>query len=438
MGIPIVIWKEEIFVFNKVLIKGVIKMNKFKLLAVFTIIFFLVSTHVHAKWWIFGQSQDEITISYLYINNISYDEGGDEITLYRQYLDEGNIVIRGKASVKQGSIGSVQISTDGKESWQKAELSRDGAFVYKYKPETGKKYELYVKALNTSGKANDFEETRKFVTVSEQDMRAAVIEALNKLTEAYMAENPAAFMELVSDDFAGDFTILDRAIRKDFSLFDNIDLRFTLTSMASGAKGGVVVTITYNRFLFGTKSGQSYRDRGMTEFAFVPEGSGLKVKAMKYPLIFGLSDAGNVATGVIQGSSDEPTITVDGQGNVEVKPFFQAVDQLNGEDDIGGAGIPAPTNFRVVGGTKHHYVQFAFDTVLTMDALADYEFVIEEAYNANGPWEEVARRPGDAYSQIQLTTDAIAQEAVILYYRVRLEKEGKASEPSNVAIWDNI
>jgi hypothetical protein len=126
----------------------------------------------------------------------------------------------------------------------------------------------------------------------------------------------------------------------------------------------------------------------MTEFAFVPEGSGLKVKAMKYPLIFGLSDAGNVATGVIQGSSDEPTITVDGQGNVEVKPFFQAVDQLNGEDDIGGAGIPAPTNFRVVGGTKHHYVQFAFDTVLTMVPLG-YEFVIEEAYKANGPWEEV-------------------------------------------------
>jgi hypothetical protein len=269
-------------------------------------------------------------------------------------------------------------------------------------------------------------------------MKAAVIEALNKLTAAYMAENPAAFMELVSEDFAGDFTILDRAIRKDFTLFDNIDLRFTLTGMATGAKGSVVVTITYNRFLFGTKSGQSYRDRGMTEFSFVPEGAGLKVKAMKYPLIFGLSDAGNVATGIIQGSSDEMTITVDGNGNIAVKAFFQAVAQLNGGDDAEAAGIPTPTNFRVVGGMKHHYVQFAFDTILTMDDLADYEFVIEEAYNSNGPWEEVERRPADTYTHIQLTTDAIAQEAVILYYRVRLEKDGEVSEPSNVAIWDNI
>jgi hypothetical protein len=74
MGIPIVIWKEEIFVFNKVLIKGVIKMKKFKLLAVFTIIFFLVSTHVHAKWWIFGQSLDEIK-SLPFINIFSFDKG---------------------------------------------------------------------------------------------------------------------------------------------------------------------------------------------------------------------------------------------------------------------------------------------------------------------------------------------------------------------------
>jgi hypothetical protein len=398
-------------------------MKKINVLALFTIIFFLISTHVQAKWWIFGQSQDEISIPYLYINNISYDEGGEEITLYKQYLDEGNIVIKGKGSLKQGSIGSVQISTDGKESWQKAELSKDGAFMYRFKPETGKKYELYVKVLNTSGKANNFEETRKFITVSDQDMKAAVIEALNKLTEAYMAENPAAFMENVSNDFAGDFTILDRAIRKDFTLFDNIDLRFTLTGMASGAKGGIVVTITYNRFLLGTKSGQSYRDRGMTEFVFVPEENGLKVKAMKYPLIFGLSDAGNVATGVIQGSPDEMTITVDGQGTVTLKPFFQAVNQLNGDEDDGDqSGIPTPTNLRVVDGRKHHFVALEFDTPLSMDDLMDYELIVEEAYNPNGPWEEVERKPGDTYAQI--TTDAIAQEAVVLYYRVRLDKGG--------------
>jgi hypothetical protein len=414
-------------------------MKKFNMLAVLVLMLFLVSTHAQAKWWIFGQSQDEISIPYLYINNISYDEGGDEITLYKQYLDEGNIVIKGKGSLKQGSIGSVQISTDGKESWQKAELSKDGAFVYKFKPETGKKYELYVKVLNTSGKANDFEETKKFVTVSEQDMRAAVIEALNKLTEAYMAENPAAFMELVSEDFAGDFTILDRAIRKDFTNFDNIDLRFTLTSMATGAKGGVVVIITYNRFLFGAKSGQSYRDRGMTEFSFSLEEGGLKLKSMKFPLIFGLSDAGNVATGVIQGP-DDMVIVIDGTGNITLKPLSQALNQLDGEGDGGGgggnqSGIPAPTNLRVVGGMKHHFIELEFDSVLSMDDLIDYETIIEEAYSPNGPWTEALRKPGDTYAQF--TTDAIAQEATILYYRARLDKAGEVSAPSNVVAWDN-
>lgn len=415
-------------------------MKKINVLAIFTIILFLISTHAQAKWWIFGQSQDEISMPYLYINNISYDEGGDEITLYRQFLDEGNIVIRGKASMKKGGIGSVQISTDGQESWQKAELSKDGAFMYKFRPESEKKYELYVKVLNTSGKSNDFKETKKFVTVSDQDMRAAVIEALNRLTEAYMGENPTAFMDNVSNDFAGDSTILDRAIRKDFTIFDNIDLRFTLTSMATGAKGGVVVTITYNRFLLGTKSGQSYRDRGMTEFAFALEGGGLKLKSMKFPLIFGLSDAANVATGVIHGASDEMTITVDGQGNLGLIPFSQALNQLNGEgegDGGGGnqSGIPTPTNLRVVGGMKHHFIELEFDSVLTMDDLLDYETIIEEAYSANGPWTEALRKPGDTYAQF--TTDAMAQEATILYYRARLVKDGDISAPTNVVAWDN-
>jgi hypothetical protein len=262
-----------------------------------------------------------------------------------------------------------------------------------------------------------------------------VIEALNRLTDAYMSENPTTFMANVSDDFAGDFTILDRAIRKDFTNFDNIDLRFTLNSMATGAKGGVVVIITYNRFLFGTKSGQSYRDRGMTEFAFALEGSGLKLKSMKFPLIFGLSDAANVATGVIQGP-DDMVITVDGLGNITLRPLSQALNQLDGDDDGGNqSGIPTPTNLRVVGGAKHHFIELEFDTVLTMDDLIDYETIIEEAYSPNGPWTEALRKPGDTYAQF--TTDAIAQEATILYYRARLDKNGQVSAPSNVVPWDN-
>ena len=53
----------------------------------------------------------------------------------------------------------------------------------------------------------------------------------------------------------------------------------------------------------------------------------------------------------------------------------------------------------------------------------------------NGPWTEVDLRPGDNF--IRITTDAIAQQAAILYYRVRLTRDGKTGAPSNVVTWDN-
>lgn len=412
-------------------------MKKFSLFTTLTLVIFLISTQAYAKWWIFGQSQDEIAIPYLYINNISFDEGGEEITLYKQYLEEGNVVIKGKASLKKGNIGSVQISTNAKETWQKAELAKDGAFVFKFKPEAEKTYEIFIKILTTSGKSNDVDDTRKVLTVSSQDMRAAVSEVLDKLTEAYISENPTGFMQYISDDFDGDFTILDRAIRKDFSLFDNIDIRFVLNSIASGTKGRIYVTVTFNRFLTGARDGQSYSDRGMTEFSFVSEGKGLKVKSMKNPIIFGLSDAANVGTGTSLNGLDDDVITVDPRGQISIKPFSDAINDDDDDDDQGGDqnGIPTPTNLRVVGGMKHHFIELEFDSVLTMDDLIAYETIIEEAFSPSGPWTEALRKPGDTYAQF--TTDAIAQEAAILYYRARLSRDGAVSAPTNVIAWDN-
>ncbi len=72
-------------------------------------------------------------------------------------------------------------------------------------------------------------------------------------------------------------------------------------------------------------TGKLLSDKGITEFVFKLGDGGLKVYSMKFPLIFGLSDASNVATGVLQSPSNEPTIVVDDSGNVAKEPFDQAV-----------------------------------------------------------------------------------------------------------------
>lgn len=53
-------------------------MNMLKLLAI-TLLCLTFTNTAEAKWWIFGQSENEISTRYLYLNGISYDELGDKI-----------------------------------------------------------------------------------------------------------------------------------------------------------------------------------------------------------------------------------------------------------------------------------------------------------------------------------------------------------------------
>ena len=52
---------------------------------------------------------------------------------------------------------------------------------------------------------------------------------------------------------------------------------------------------------------------------------------MRNPLIFGLSDAANVATRTVASPSNEPIIIVDDRGNVDKKPFNEAMKIIAGE-----------------------------------------------------------------------------------------------------------
>ncbi len=269
----------------------------------------------HAKWWIFGQSKEEVEFGYLYLNNVSYEELGPTATLYRETLPGGEVVLRGKARAGRNQVGNVRVSLDGKATWQKAVFKPTGEFEFRFRPETGQRYDLAVEVMDTTGKTNDVERSRKSLTVSPQRVSEQARQVLDALIAAYRAEDAAAFMRWVSPDFAGDSANLDRAIRKDFTAFDRIDLRYTLNNVAMDPKGRLFVAITFNRAVTSSRSGRTLTDAGATEFVLTPGEAGGRVFSMKHPLIFGLSDAENVATGQVAGGNDAERIVVDGQGN---------------------------------------------------------------------------------------------------------------------------
>jgi hypothetical protein len=86
--------------------------------------------------------------------------------------------------------------------------------------------------------------------------------------------------------------------------------------------------------LISTKDGKSYRDTGTTQLIFEAIDGGLKVWSMKNPLIFGLSDASNVATGTTYLAANSQMIVVDASGNTAVKPFSEAIKIIEQDNEV--------------------------------------------------------------------------------------------------------
>ncbi len=296
-----------------------------------------LATSADAKWWIFGQSNDEVSASYIYLNKTNYEESGPKVTLYKDVLQDGMIVVNGKASVRKGKVGSVRVTINNKESWQDAKLSENGAFEFRFRPEAGKTYVMFIEIMDTSGKTNDIEATRKEVTISDQNIAALVRDVLDKMVAAYSSEDAGRFMSFVSEDFAGDSGSLDRAIRRDFSAFDNIMLRYTINNVSSGANGMVYVSINYNRSVTSSKDARVYTDRGMTELVF-KLGSN-QIFSMKSPLIFGLSDAANIATGSVVALANENVLKVDNNLNVSLVPLKETLEEDSASATVESASV---------------------------------------------------------------------------------------------------
>lgn len=386
-----------------------------------------------AKWWIFGQSQDAVATRYLYLNDISYDELGEKVTLYRDMLADGQVVIKGRGQAGSSKIGAVQISVDDGINWQRAQLASDGSFEFAFRPQVGEVYPLQVKILDTAGKSNDVAETRKELTVSDSNIRAVIRNALDGLISAYRYEEPREFMRFVDGNFAGDAVILESAILKDFTALDQIEMRYTLNNVVAGSKGKVFVSISFSRQVVVARTGQVLQDFGQTEFIFSITGEKALVSAMKNPLIFGLSEAEDVATGDTNAATNTENLTIGRDGVAHLS---------SDDDDSPVSTVPSPTNLTAYDFTPHHWCSFIFNFPIdhmAVDLSVIYEIVLEEALSPTGPWTEVERDLFWDPKFVNITTTNIASNSTILYYRAIVEElgSGEQSIPTNVVSINN-
>lgn len=280
----------------------------------------VLAAGAQAGWFIFGRSEGQLKADCLYVNDIAYDEKAAQITLYAIAMKDQTVRIRGRAAAKGADVKAVQVSLDGGFKWEDAKLLDDGAFECSFTPKANVVYQFRVRTADSAGKATGLDIYSKAIVLSDKDAMDVVREVVDKLIEAYVDEKARDFMARVSERYAGDDTTLDRALRVDFSMFDQMDMKYAITSIASGPKGRLHATIFYERLVIATSTGVTYRDNGTTELAFEMGDNGPLLYSMKKPVLFGVSDQDEVATGVVALGMNSKVLQVLEDGTIQLGP----------------------------------------------------------------------------------------------------------------------
>ena len=117
---------------------------------------------------------------------------------------------------------------------------------------------------------------------------AQVRESLNQLISAYEAKNSRQFTELTSGNYTGEAGILSTAVQRDFSVYHNLSLRYTVNNITLDSTGKkAFVAITFTRGWTDIKTSKTKNETKETSLVFVLEDGVYKLYSQRGPRLFG-------------------------------------------------------------------------------------------------------------------------------------------------------
>ncbi|MBA4396097.1 MAG: hypothetical protein C0394_01715 [Syntrophus sp. (in: bacteria)] len=119
------------------------------------------------------------------------------------------------------------------------------------------------------------------------EIQTAVRDVLDGLVDAYVNKNARRFMSFVAEDYAGDDTILDRRIRRDFRKFSDMDMRYTFNNVTTDSKNeNISVAVTFTRSYTDVKTAKRINKPGSAVLIFRMVDGHPKLREMKRPSLF--------------------------------------------------------------------------------------------------------------------------------------------------------
>lgn len=269
----------------------------------------VVGGNANAAWWEFGAHDDQPVIDELKFNTVDVSNAESDVVLAKDDLDNQRIVMRGRASVRDGQIGLVELSLDGGETWAPVELGERGSFTHDFVPEFNRPYEFRIRALTTTGKSTDIEDHSFTLEVVPVINTEEVVSAFRAMLDAYMTENRGEFMRRVANDFEGDRSALEDAVDDDFRWLDGIRIDINV-SRVMRYDNTFQVYFTFRRRAMSVATGQSFQDSSASTVSFTREEGDYRLSRIAAPPIFGVSNPGEVATSITEQAVGQNVLTL--------------------------------------------------------------------------------------------------------------------------------
>lgn len=117
-----------------------------------------------------------------------------------------------------------------------------------------------------------------------------VRQSLDQLIAAYEAKNSRQFSDLVSDSYSGEASILATSALRDFSVYHDLSLSYTVNNITFDGTGTkAFVAITFTRSWTDIKTGRTKNETKETSLIFVATGGVYKLQDQRGPRLFGLN-----------------------------------------------------------------------------------------------------------------------------------------------------
>lgn len=327
-----------------------------------------------AQWWRFGTDAAEPVFTELLFNQVQALDAERVLELDRDDLDGNRLIVRGRVEIGEGRIGRVEASLDAGSSWVEIPFNERGLFAFEFTPEFERSYPFRIRALSTTGvSSNELDHVFDLI-VARSSAQEMVAQAFQRLIDRYQARDHSGFMAGVADDFVGNASALDSALSSDFRLFDGIRIQPTIRRI-SGQAGRYQVNFQFNRQVRAVRTGELFSDRSVSSMIFVRRPEGYLLQEMASPLIFGLSDAAELATFDEAEAAGSEILQVDADGGIDKRPLGAPR-----RPDAPAPNQFAVTNLRIVDASEQ-FLDFRFDFPRDLEEEAQRLGLNDEEYD---------------------------------------------------------